>query len=157
MGLPVPERRSVWLRFVGAAVVAMHAAIHVVGFLLLWEIAEVGEFNYETATPAAGTAGGQTVGVLWLLAAVLFAATAFLLAIGSHRWRRVALAASLVSTPALLIDAGDAFAGLVVNAVLVALALRAGQRNAHRAHARFDRAVSEPVPRVAPSEGKPQR
>jgi len=103
----------------------MHAVIHLVGFLLLWKLAEVGEFTYDTATPTAGSASGRVIGLFWLLGAVLFAVTAGALAIGSGGWRQFGLVACIVSTPALVVDAGDTFAGLAVNLFLAALLFRA--------------------------------
>lgn len=73
------------------------------------------------ATPEAGTVAGRIVGVAWLVAALLFVATAVEVVRGSDRWRKAALAGCIVSTPALLVDAGDAFAGLLVNAVILAV------------------------------------
>jgi hypothetical protein len=118
-----PERAPSGLGRLGAFVVGLHGVIHVVGFLLLWELAEVGEFTYDMATPDAGTTAGRIVGAAWLVAAVLFVATAIEVWRGSDRWRKAALAGCIVSTPALLVDAGDAFAGLVVNLAIVAIVL----------------------------------
>lgn len=39
-----------WWRGAAAVVVAAHGALHVMGFLLLWRITDVGEFTYDVAT-----------------------------------------------------------------------------------------------------------
>lgn len=116
-------RRSTWLRIGGALVVASHAAIHIVGFLRLWRIAEPGEFTYDTATPAAGSLPAKIVGVAWPAAAILFLATAVQLLRRAGRWQPPAVAACVVSIPALVIDAGDTFAGVIVNGVILAAAV----------------------------------
>lgn len=109
-------------RFALVAVLGLHAAIHVVGAPLLWEVAEVGEFTFDMATPTAGTRPAIIVGAAWLAAAVVFVGAAAALAGRRRRWRLLVFAASVVSVPVLAIDVGDAGAGLVVDVVLVAIA-----------------------------------
>lgn len=120
-------------RIAGGVVLVLHGLIHIVGFLLLWRIAELGDFTYDMATPEAGTWPGRVVGVAWLVAAALFVVAGLLLVAGRATWRAPALAGVIVSTPALLVDAGDAPAGLVVNAVV--LLVLAGPRLTDRAPA----------------------
>lgn len=112
------EDRSL-LRLAGGAVLVLHGLIHTIGFLLLWRIGELGEFTYDMATPDAGTWPARFVGVAWVAAAGLFVVSGLLLAAGRALWRRPALAGVIVSTPALLVDIGDAPAGLVINVVLL--------------------------------------
>lgn len=112
------------VRTVAGVVLALHGAIHVIGFVLLWRIAELGDFTYDTATPEAGTWAGRFVGIAWLVAALLFVVAGGLLATGRASWRRPALAGLIVSTPALLVAVSEAAAGLVLNvALLVVLAM----------------------------------
>lgn len=119
---PAVESRR-WGRRLGVGVVVLHGVVHVAGFLLLWQIAEVGEFTYDMATPDAGTVAGRIVGVAWLVAALVFVAAGAELAMGRARWRGAAIAGCVVSTPALLVDVGDAWVGLVVNVVIAAAAV----------------------------------
>lgn len=67
-----PRQRLLWVA--AGVVLVPHAAIHVVGFLLLWHITELGDFTYAMATPDAGTWPERLVGVAWLAAAVAFVA-----------------------------------------------------------------------------------
>ena len=112
------ENRT-WLRVAGGALLVLHGVIHTVGFLLLWRIAELGEFTYDMATPDAGTWPGRFVGAAWLAAAALFVVAGLLLTVGRPSWRAPTLAGVIVSIPALLVDIGDAPAGLIVDAVLL--------------------------------------
>ena len=82
---------SAWARatVVAAAVlIAAHGLIHLMGVVLLWRIGEPGQLRYADAVPAPGSTAGYLVGGLWLVAAMLFVASAILLAAGRSTWRR---------------------------------------------------------------------
>jgi hypothetical protein len=112
-------------------VLAIHGLVHLMGAALLWHWAQPGELRYDDVRPEAGSALGVVVGTLWLVALVLFLATAALLAAGRPAWRPVGLLAALLSAAVLLPSASLAWAGLAVDAavvVAVVLAVAAAHR-----------------------------
>jgi hypothetical protein len=102
-----------------AALLALHGAIHLMGPIDFWEIADIDGI----APPNAPDAVVAALGAHWLLAAVGLIAGAALLWRGDHRWRPLVLAAAVLS----FVIAGavwqDAWAGMVVDAVIALVAL----------------------------------
>lgn len=114
------------LRVVGAAVVAAHGLIHLIGFVVPWGIASVDGFAYRTTALggalAIGDAGARAVGIAWLACAVGFVVA------GIGIWRRKAwappLAAALAaaSIAVCLLGLPETVAGIVVNVGILAAA-----------------------------------
>jgi drug/metabolite transporter (DMT)-like permease len=102
-----PPGSSVVARWSAAVLLAAHGAIHGMGFLLLWRLTEPGELRYTDSVPEAGSAIGFAVGLVWLLAGVLFVYGAWLLSVRAERWLPVVTAAAAVSVAPLALMAGD--------------------------------------------------
>lgn len=98
---------------------AIHGAIHLMGPVELWEIADLDGI----APPIASDTVIAMLGALWLLAAVGFIAGAALLWRHDRRWRPFTLAAAVLS----IVIAGavwqDAWAGMIVDVVIALVAL----------------------------------
>jgi hypothetical protein len=105
---------------IGALVLAAHGAIHLMGFVLLWNVGQPSGLAYADMRPTPGTPGGEAVGLVWLAAALLFLMGASLLATRRPGWDRFTLAGALVSLPALLAVIGTAATGVALDAVIVA-------------------------------------
>lgn len=87
-----PYSAAAWMmRITATAVLVVHGLIHVIGFMLLWRIAQLGQLRYAGMHPTPGTAAGIAVGAVWLVAAVLFTTTGVLLIIRKAVWRPAAL------------------------------------------------------------------
>lgn len=117
-------------RAAAAVLLAAHAAIHLMGVVLLWELGEPGDLTRTDAVPEPGTASAWIAGAGWALAAAGVALTAVWVARADPRWPYAGLAASVPSLAVMAPMAGAAPVGLVVSAaVLIAsvatLALRA--------------------------------
>lgn len=106
-----------------AVVIAAHGLVHVMGVALLWRLAEFRNLHYSDAVPGAGTIPGYLVGCLWLLATIMFVTAAILLALGKRAWRTAALAAVVISVPVVSLSYGQAWMGLVVDAIVLTLVL----------------------------------
>lgn len=129
-----------------ALLLAAHGAIHLLGFVKGFGLAPVAGLREPISRPA---------GALWLLAALLFLATAALLYGAPGRWW-LAAAPAVVLSQALIAGAwADARFGTVANAlVLLPLAVALLQRAPWSLRAEFDRAVQArpPAAAAAPSD-----
>ena len=124
------------VRFLLAGLLLAHGAVHILGFLATWRIAKGGTI---ASTPYVGvyTPGDVTVlflGVLWLVVAAAFVASAVALATRRAWWPQLTAAAALVSLVLCSLWWRDAMAGIVVNlAVLALVAFTIGRPSMHRA------------------------
>jgi hypothetical protein len=100
-------------------VLAAHAAVHLMGVVLLWRWGQPGTMRYEDVCPTPGTLAGVLVGAGWLAAAVLFTAAAILVARLHEQAAQLAGAAAVVSAAVLAPSATVAVAGLAVDAVVL--------------------------------------
>lgn len=124
-----------------ALLLAVHGAIHLLGFVKGFGLAPVPQLKEPISRPA---------GALWLLATVLFLAAAALLYAAPGRWW-LAAAQALVLSQALIAGAwADARFGTVANAiVLVPLAVTLLQGSPWGLRAEFRRAVAARPPAAA--------
>lgn len=110
-------------RRAGAALLAGHGLLHLVGVALLWRLGEPGGLRYADVAPVPGSGAGWAVGALWLAAAVLFAVAGAALLGSRPWWCRVTIGAVVVSCVALLPSASTAAAGLVVDWIVLVVAI----------------------------------
>ena len=118
-----PDHAS-WARAIAAAaalIIAGHGIVHLMGVALLWKLGQPGQLRYSDTVPAAGSAAGYLVGVLWLVAAVLFLVGAALLVMDRSAWRLAALAGVAVSAPVIGLAPSKAMIGLVVDGLVLIL------------------------------------
>ncbi len=114
------------VRLLAAALLAAHGLIHLIGFLVPWQIAQVEGFAYRTTALGGsvelGTIGAQLVGLAWLAIAVGFVVAA----VGV--WRRSAWALGLTGALAIasllvcVLGLPETVAGIVVNVAILAAA-----------------------------------
>ena len=103
------------MRFVAAAVLLVHGVLHLIGFFKPWKVD-----------------GFRGVGVLWLIAALALTTAALLCSMGRESWWKVAAPAIVLSQGLIVFQWGDAWAGTVVNLLLVvAVAVGAGTQQFH--------------------------
>jgi predicted cation transporter len=123
------------IKALGAAVLAAHGLIHLIGFVVPWRIAAVEGFPYRTTALdgilALGDTGTRLVGIAWLVLAIGFVVAAAATWRG-EAWAR-ALAAGLAAASIVVCGLGlpEAVAGVAVNiAILAVLAWTALGRGA---------------------------
>jgi hypothetical protein len=114
------------LRIAIAAVLLLHGIVHVIGFLVPWQLMTSPEFEYTTGaawgTLELGEGGARLVGVVMLALTVAFAVAAF------GVWRRARWALSLtvgvtlVSLAACILQSPAAILGVALNLVILAVA-----------------------------------
>jgi hypothetical protein len=113
------------LQVIVAAVVAIHGLIHLIGFVVPWNLASLEGFPYRTTALggaiALGEAGARAVGVVWLGCAVGF----FIAGVGIWRGESWALplaaALAVVSIVICALGLPESVAGIVVNAVIIGI------------------------------------
>lgn len=110
---------------------ALHGAVHLLGFAISWRLFEIQNFEYEDVWPDAGTWPGRAVGVLWLIAAGALMLVGIRLAF-RRPVTRLQLAAPLVLSLGLTFTAlpsalpGTAISGAILIAMAVLALRRAG-------------------------------
>ncbi len=111
---------------VAAVVLAVHGAIHLIGFFVPWQLATVEGFPYRTTLLAGlvdvGPAGIRAVGALWLLVAAGFVLAGFGVWRGEPWAVGVAAGLALGSLVLCVFGLPDAAAGIVVNVAILAAA-----------------------------------
>ncbi len=113
------------IQIVAAAVLALHGVIHLIGFVVPWQLATMEGFPYRTTAfdgaIALGDAGARAVGIAWLVLAVGFV----LAAVGTWRatrWAAPLLAVlSVASIVVCAMGLPEAVAGIAVNVAILAL------------------------------------
>ena len=105
----------------------MHGLIHLIGFLIPWKIAAPEGFAYRTTVLAGrldlGDGGIRSVGVLWLLATVVFVLAAVGLWTEQSWWWPLAIGASVASIVLCVLGLPDAWIGILANLLVLGLAL----------------------------------
>lgn len=110
-------------RWLAAIFIASHGLAHLMGVVLLWRLAEPGGLRYADTVPTPGTAAGYLVGVGWLLAGFTLVLAAWALVARKPAWPALAVAGVLASSAVILVNPGQAYAGLVVNALVLGTAV----------------------------------
>lgn len=87
-----------------------HGAIHLMGFVKAYGLAEISSLHQPISRP---------IGLLWLVAAVLFLLTAVLLVLRSVPWWMAATPAIVLSQTLIFMHWHDAWFGTVANVVLL--------------------------------------
>lgn len=92
------------------ALLALHAAIHLLGFAKAFGLAEI---------PQLKTPIGRPLGLLWLVAAMALFASVFLLVLSEAHWWVAAVPAIIASQIAICTSWSDARFGTVMNVVIL--------------------------------------
>jgi hypothetical protein len=113
------------LQVIVAAVVAIHGLIHLIGFVVPWNLATIAGFPYRTTALdgaiALGDAGARAVGVVWLACAVGFVIAGFGIWRGESWALPLTASLAVVSIVVCALGLPEAVAGIVVSAVLLGL------------------------------------
>jgi hypothetical protein len=117
---------------------ALHAMIHVVGFLKWWKLAPVSQISGHTLVPLSEVTG-RLFGSVWLVALVLLLAAAVLRIKRHDAWWRMALFGVGLSQSLIILAWADAKFGTIANVLILIPVVVAG------AHARFSRRIDGEV------------
>lgn len=114
------------LSIAAAVVLAVHGAIHLIGFVVPWQLASVEGFPYRTTQLAGlvdvGAVGARAVGVIWLALAFGFIVASWVV------WREEPWAVDLVVAVALgslivcVLGLPESAAGVFVNLAILTIA-----------------------------------
>src|SRR5690349_17519524 len=112
------------MRYVLAALMALHGIAHLVGFVGSWNLGPPAPaVPYKTTVLAGhvdlGDVGIRVVGVLWLAAAIAFVVTAVGAAMNVEWWMRMALVVTLGSLALTVLEWPLARIGLYVDVALL--------------------------------------
>jgi hypothetical protein len=113
------------LRMVGAVVLALHGLIHVLGFLALWQLAQIDGLPYRTTVIDGrfeiGETGARLLGLAWLVLVPAFLACAYGLFRGA-RWAVPAIAlVAAVSLVVSILGLPESRPGLMFDVAILAV------------------------------------
>lgn len=108
-----------------ALIVFAHGLIHLMGFVSYLRLATIAELPYKTTLLNGawniGDSGIRLFGLLWLLVAIGYAIAAYGLAAQQNWWQAALVVVTLSSLVLTVLDYQVAYAGVVVNVVILAL------------------------------------
>jgi hypothetical protein len=114
-----------------AIFLVLHGLIHLIGFVVPWKIIQTSEFPYTTTVlarkVALGAIGVRLVGLLWLLAAVLYVIAGYGLWTLAPWWQGYTLGVTAFSLVLCVIGWPEAQFGFYIDVVLLALLLFGGR------------------------------
>jgi hypothetical protein len=112
---------------VAGVALALHGAIHLMGFVVDWGLAQMQTLPYRTTVLGGhldlGTAGIQGVGVLWLLAALGFITVGVGLAWHGRPWQVPIAAITILSLILCILTWPDSAFGAVIDVAILAALL----------------------------------
>jgi len=108
----------------GAAVLLiLHGVIHLMGTMAYWKLGKIEALPYKTTLLGGawnvGDTGIRVVGGLWLVPALGFVVSGIALLAGAGWWSPVVALMAVVSLGLTLLDWSVAYAGAVVNVVIL--------------------------------------
>jgi hypothetical protein len=116
---------SKWMLYLAGFVLVAHGLIHLMGTTVYMRLGDVQGFAYKTTLLAGrwdvGTAGISVFGLLWTVAAVGFIASSVGMMTASSWWQPALIAVSVFSLVLTGLDSSLAFAGIIVNLVILAV------------------------------------
>ncbi len=111
--------------YLAGFVLIAHGLIHLMGTTVYMRLADIKGFTYKTTLLGGrwdvGAAGISIFGLLWAVAAVGFVAASIGMLTGSSWWQAVLIAVSVFSLVLTGLDSSLAFAGVILNLVILAL------------------------------------
>lgn len=108
--------RMVVLKYLFSFIVLLHGLIHLIGFAKAFQYVNIAQLTKEISKP---------VGVIWLLAAMLFISASVAYIIGKPAWFLYGIAAVALSQIVIVMVWSDAKFGTIANAVILVVALPA--------------------------------
>jgi|Deesub1362A_J573_1020465.scaffolds.fasta_scaffold00106_100 hypothetical protein len=133
------------IRIVFSFVIFFHGLVHLLGFVKEWNLAQVKQLTGETLISLSGGLS-KIVGIIWLIAGLLFILSAVTYSLRKEWWWMVAAIAIVVSQILIIIYWKDARFGTVANVIiLIACVLSYGSWS-------FDRMVNDELNSFLPEK-----
>ena len=111
------------MKIIAAIVLALHGLIHLMGTFAYLRILEIPSLPYKTIFLGGridlGEVGTGVFGALWGVAAIGFVVASIAMLTNRSWWRLVLLAVTLLSLVITILDSSLAFAGVVLNVVIL--------------------------------------
>src|SRR5688500_67079 len=126
------------MRFALTVLLALHGAIHLMGFLKWSGLASVPQLSGRTIVPIS-PAMGRVFGLLWLAAFLVLLTAAALRVVRQDAWWAAAIGGVLLSQLLVILSWHDAKFGTIANLLILVPAMAAA------AHARFEHQVDSDV------------
>jgi hypothetical protein len=112
------------INVIAAIYLVVHGLIHLIGFVVNFQIAEMQEIAYKTTALAGkvdvGHVGTRVLGVAWLLLAVAFVGSGAAIFSSPPWWWSFTLAVTLVSLAMCVLGWPDARFGVLANVIILA-------------------------------------
>jgi hypothetical protein len=113
------------IQIISAILLGLHGLIHLMGTAVYMKLTEIQGFSYKTTLLGGrwdiGENGIRIFGALWAVPAVVFIVAAVALLAGWEWWRLVLVAVTLLSLVLTILDWRIAYAGVVINIVILAV------------------------------------
>jgi hypothetical protein len=117
------------LMIIAVVVLVMHGLVHLMGTAAYLQLANVQGLPYKTTLLGGrwnvGDNGIHVFGALWLTPAIGFVVAAVTLLVGWTWWQPLLFGITLLSLLLTVLDSSTAYAGVVINIVILALLLLA--------------------------------
>lgn len=113
------------LLYIGGAIVAVHGAIHLLGFFAYFPLTKIAELPYKTVLAGGrwevGALGMKLYAILWLLATLGFLLSVAGLFAHQSWWRPMLVGTMVLSTAIIALDWAPSFRGAIINVVILAV------------------------------------
>jgi hypothetical protein len=106
------------VRIIFLFIMLIHGLIHLMGFAKEWKIAEVKELTGKTLIPLGGILS-KAAGILWLIASILFVASAGSFLLRKEWWWMIGLTAVIISQLLIILYWHDAKWGTIANILIL--------------------------------------
>ena len=111
------------INVIAAIYLIVHGLIHLFGFVVNFQIAEIEDITYKTTALAGkldvGHLGTRVLGIVWLLAAVAFVISGATIFASPPWWWSFTLAATLVSLAICILGWPDARFGVLADVIVL--------------------------------------
>ena len=111
------------INVIAAIYLIVHGVIHLIGFVVFWQIAEIEDISYKTTVLAGrldiGDVGMRVLGVVWLLIAVAFVIAGVAIFFSPPWWWSFTLAVTIASLIVTLLGWPDARYGVLANIIIL--------------------------------------
>jgi len=111
------------INIIAAIYLIVHGLIHLIGFVVFWQIAEIADFSYTTSVLSGkldiGDVGMRVLGVVWLLISVAFVIAGVTIFFSPPWWWSYTLAVTVASLIVTLLGWPDAKFGVLANIIIL--------------------------------------
>lgn len=111
------------LRVILGIIILAHGLIHLIGVAAYWQLVEFDDISASSEVIGGrldvGNLGMQVLGILWLLATIGFAASAYGYVVKTDWWQPVLLSVTVVSLVVCILGWKDTIFGTATNLIIL--------------------------------------